>query len=177
MLTKAMNLTEEVWQEKLDEALHNAQLHERSDVAEYISLKASNDAIRARSVKWLLETVSEIVFAFNTRGARIKLEQTDNHRFSLQKAHLTGSRLKLQYGIRCLTLEAGWTRNPGDGFMRGGALVFARISHFGFPKEAEELVLLKYENQPQWFSVDGEFHRISFDVRSLKKHFEVFLGD
>ena len=177
MLTKAMNLTEEVWQEKLDKALQAAQLHERGDIAEYISLKASNDAIRTHSVKWLIETVSEIVFAFNTRGARIKLEQADSHRFSHQKADLTGSRLKLQHGIRCLTLEAGWTRQPGDGFMRGGALVFARITHFGFPKEAEELVLLKYENQPQWFSVDGEFHRISFDIRSLRRHFEVFLGD
>lgn len=172
-----MNLTEEVWQEKLNEALLNAQLSERSDVAEYISLKASNDLIREKSVTWLFETVSEIVFAFNARGARIKLEQADNHRFFHQKAHLTGSRLKLQHGIRCLTLEAGWTQQPGDGFMRGGALVFARISHFGFPKEAEELVLLRYEDQPQWFSVDGEFHRISFDIRSLRRHFEVFLGD
>ncbi len=172
-----MNLTEEVWQEKLDEALHNAQLHERSDVADYISLKASNDAVRAGSVKWLFETVLEIVFAFNERGARIKLEQKENHQFRHEKAYLTGSLLKLQHGIRCLTLEAGWTRNPGDGFMRGGALVFARITHFGFPKEAEELVLLRYEDHPQWFSVDGEFHRISFDVRSLRRHFEVFLGD
>ena len=49
---------------------------ERSDVAEYISLKASNDLIREKSVKWLFETVSEIVFAFNARGARIRHSTT-----------------------------------------------------------------------------------------------------
>ncbi len=172
-----MNLTEEVWQQQLDEAILRANPNERSDVAEYLSLKISNDAIRTNNVEWLFKTVQEIVFAFNERGARIKLEQKENHQFRHEKANLTGSLLKLQQGIRCLTLEAGWTRNPGDGFMRGGALVFARITHFGFPKEAEELVLLRYEEQPQWFSVDGDFHRISFDVRSLRKHFEVFLGD
>lgn len=172
-----MNLTEEVWQENLDEAIFNAERHGRSDIAEYISLKSSNDAIRAESIKWLFETVLEVVSAFNNHGARIKFEQNDNHRFSHEKANLTGSRLKLQQGVRCLTLEAGWTRNPGDGFMRGGALVFAKLTHFGFPKEAEHLVLLKFEDKPQWFSVDGEFHRISFDIRSLRRHFEIFLGD
>ena len=172
-----MNLTEEVWQENLNEAIFNAQRHGCSDVAEYISLKSSNDAIRADSIKWLFEIVLEIVAAFNNHGARIKFEQKDEHTFSNEKANLTGSRLKLQQGVRCLTLEAGWTRNPGDGFMRGGALAFARITHFGFPKEREDLVLLRFENQPQWFSVDGEFHRISFDIRRLKRHFEVFLGN
>ncbi len=171
-----MNLTEEVWQEQFDKAIFDAQRQGRNDVAEYISLKSSNDAIRAESIKWLFGTVLEIVSAFNNHGARIKLEQNDNHRFSHQKADLTGSRLKLQQGVRCLTIEAGWTRNPGDGFMRGGALVLARITHFGFPKEAEELVVLRFEDKPQWFSVDGEFHRISFNVKSLKPHFEVFLG-
>ena len=172
-----MNLTEEVWQEKFDKAVFDARQSGRDSIAEYISLKSSNDAIRTESVKWLFETVSDIALVFNDHGARIKSEQIDNHRFYHEKAHLTGSRLKLQQGIRCLTLEAGWTRNPGDGFMRGGALVFARISHFGFPKATEELVLLRYENQPQWFSVDGEFHRVSFSARSLKRHFQVFLGD
>ncbi len=172
-----MNITEEVWQENLNEALLNTGKSGRDEINAYLSLKSSNDAIRTSSVKWLFETISEIVFAFNRHGTRIKMEQNENHRFFHQKAHLTGTCLKLQQGIRCLTFEAGWTRNPGDGFMRGGALVFARITHFGFSKENEELVLLNYENKPQWFSVDGEFHRISFDVRGLRRHFEVFLGD
>ncbi len=170
-----MEITDSDWQLNLQEAILNAQQNGRADIAEYISLKSSNDAIRTKSVKWLFETILEIVFAFNNHGARIKIEQLDNHQFQNERAVLRGSRLKLQRGIRCLTVEAGWTRNPGDGFMRGGALVYARFTHFGFPKFAEEFLLLKYEEQPQWFSVDGDTHRISFEIARLRRHFETLL--
>jgi hypothetical protein len=172
-----MEITDEDWKQSLEAAINKARENGRGDIADYISLKSSNDAIRTKSLNWLIDTVLEVVFAFNNRDANIKIEQKANHQFQNEKAVLTGSRLKLQRGIRCLTIEAGWTRNPGDGFMRGGALVYARLSHFGFPKSFEELLLLKFEDQPQWFSVDGETHRISFDIRSLRRHFEVFLGD
>ncbi len=172
-----MEITDDYWQQSLNEAIDKARQNGRGDIADYISLKSSNDAIREKGIKWLIDTVLEIVFAFNNHGARIKIEQTENHQFQNERAALTGSRLKLQRGIRCLSIEAGWTRNPDDGFMRGGALVYARISHFGFPKPFEELLLLKYENQPQWFSVDGELHRISFDIKRLRPHFEKFLDD
>lgn len=171
-----MSETDEGWERRINEAIRQAAAAGRSDVAEYISLKSSNDAIRATCVKWLFETVLEIVAAFNERGARIIAEHREDHRFDHQKASLTGSFLKLQQGVRCLTLEAGWTRNPGDGFMRGGALAFARIKHFGLPKEAEELVLLRFEGVPQWFAVADERRRISFDITRLRRHFEVFLG-
>lgn len=172
-----MEITDQDWQKNLNDAIDNARQNGLGDIADYISLKSSNDAIRTKSVKWLFETVLEIVFAFNNHGANIKLEQKENHQFQNERAVLTGSRLKLQRGVRSLTVEAGWTRDPGDGFMRGGALVYARLSHFGYPKSLEELLLLKYEDQPQWFSVDGESHRISFDIRSLRKHFELFLSN
>ncbi len=169
-----MEFTEETWLQNVDEAIKSARMHGRQDIADYILLKTSNDEIREKSVKWLIETVTEIAFAFNKHGARIKVEQNSDHRFQNKSAKLTGARLKLKQGVRCLTLEAGWTRNPGDGIMSGGALVFARFTHFGFPKATEELVLLRYEDKPQWFSVDGERNRISFEAKDLRKHFEVF---
>ena len=170
-----MNETNEIWQNDLNQVIRQAENEGRADAAAYFSLKSTNDKIRTSSVEWLFETVLEIVSAFNEHGANIKIEQKDDYQFKGEKSLLTGSLLKLQRGVRCLTFEAGWTRNPNDGFMRGGALVFAGISHFGFNKENEELVLLKFEDQPQWFSVDGETNRISFDVRRLRRHFEVFL--
>jgi hypothetical protein len=60
--------------------------------------------------------------------------------------------------------------------MRGGALAFAKITHFGFAKENAELALLSFEDSPQWFVIADERNRISFNIQSLRKHFEVFLG-
>lgn len=174
--SKSMNELDEVWEQDLNDAIRHAENTGRSDVAEYLSLRDTNDAIRTESVKWLFDTVLDIVFAFNNHGASIKIEQKEKHQFNHERANLTGQILKLEQGVRCLTFEAGWTRNPGDGFMRGGALVFARIRHFGFSKENEELALLRFEDVPQWFTVADEVNRISFNIQSLRRHFEVFLG-
>jgi hypothetical protein len=171
-----MSELDEVWTRDLKFAIEQAKETNRFEIADFLSLKASNDAIRDESIKWLLETVMEIVFAFNNHGARIKITQKEKHSFKFGYANLRGSLLKLQQGVRCLDFEAGWTRTPDDGFMRGGALACAKITHFGFPKSNEELVLLKFENKPQWFTIADEINRISFNVQSLRKHFETFLG-
>ena len=171
-----MNQLDEIWQNDFDQAVRQAETEKRSDIAEYFSLRSINDRVRRESVKWLFETVLEIAAAFNAHNANIEIVQKENHRFKGEKADLTGSLLKLQRGVRCLTFEAGWTQHANDGFMRGGALVFSRISHFGFPKKTEELVLLKFEDQPQWFVVDGETKRTSFDISRLRPHFEILLG-
>jgi hypothetical protein len=60
--------------------------------------------------------------------------------------------------------------------MRGGALVCANIIHFGVPKKNQELLLLKVDDVPQWFSLKGERELSSFNVGCFKPHFEVFLG-
>lgn len=168
---------EEIWTQDFNIAIEEAKATNRYEVADYLSLKASNDAIRTESTKWLFDTIVEIVFALNKHGAQIKLTEKDKHNFEFGHSNLRGQLLKLQQGLRCLEIEAGWTRTPSDGFMRGGALACAKFSHFGFSKRNEELVLLKYEDKPQWFSVADENHRISFNVRSLRKHFGTFLGD
>jgi hypothetical protein len=171
-----MSKLDEVWTHDLDIAIEQAKQTNRFEIADYLTLKASNDKIRTESVKWLVDTVLEIVFAFNNHGAKIKIEQKEQHHFGFGRSNLRGPRLKLQQGVRCLTLEAGWTQTPSDGFMRGGALACAKITHFGFSKMNEELVLLRYQNSPQWFSIVDEIIRASFNIQSLRKHFEVFLG-
>jgi hypothetical protein len=170
-----MSELDEVWTRDINSAIENAKEANRFDIADYLSLRVSNDKIRTESVKWLYDTVLEIVFAFNKHGANIKIEQKEKHRFKFGDSDLSGSLLKLHKGIRCLTVEAGWTQVPSDGFMRGGSMACANIKHFGFAKKNEELVLLKFEDKPQWFSIVDERNRASFDMQSFRRHFEVFL--
>jgi hypothetical protein len=171
-----MDALNELWTEDLDHAIENAKTLGRYELADYFSLKDSNDRIRRESVKWLFDSVLEIVFAFNKHGAKIKIDQKEKHSFKHERSRLRGSSLTLKQGVRCLDFEAGWTQVPGDGIIRGGALAVTKISHFGFFKQNEDLVLLCFEDKPQWFVIDSETHRIAFNIRSLRKHFEVFLG-
>ncbi len=171
-----MNELFEVWTQDLDQAISEARANGRYDIADYLTLKSSNDAIRRESVKWLFDSVLEIVSAFNSHNARIKIEQREKHRFKFGNSELSGSLLNMRQGVRCLDIEAGWTQTPSDGVLRYGALACAKISHFGFKKQNEELVLLRYEDKPQWFSVADERNRVSFNLKSFRKHFEVFLG-
>jgi hypothetical protein len=160
----------------LEAVIEQAKEHGRFQIADYLSLRASNDSIRTESANWLFNTVREIVFAFNRHDARIKIEHIHKQRIKYGSFELSGEKLELRQGVRCLTFETGWTRSSFDGIMRGGALAFARISHFGFRKETEELELLKFEDRPQWFTIRNEKMRDSFNVSSLRRHFEVFLG-
>lgn len=164
------------YQRDIDQAVETAKAEGRFDLAGYFSLRAKNDAVRERGVYWLFDTVEEIVGAFNDHGAGITIENFPKHRFKSGSSLLTGSALSLTRGVRKLSLEAGWTQSTSDGIMRGGALVAARISHRGFAKETEDLLLLRLEEVPQWFSKTGERELAAFNVQSLKRHFEIFLG-
>ncbi len=171
-----MNELDEVWRQDINLAIERAKTANRFSIADYLSLKNSNNAIRKESVDWLINAARDIVFKFNEHAAKIELTQREKHTFKFGKSNLRGQLLKLQQGVRCLEIEAGWTRTPSDGFMRGGALACARIRHFGYSKMDEDLVLLKYEDKPQWFLVADEKKRVSFNIRSFKRHFKVFLG-
>ncbi len=171
-----MNELYEVWTQDLEQAIAHAKKIGRYEIADYLTLKASNDAIRRESIKWLFDTVLDVVFTFNRHGAKIKIDQKEKHRFRFGNSRVSGSNLVLRQGVRCLNLEAGWTQTPKDGVITGGALACANLEHFGFRKENEELLLLRYDGKPKWFSVAEENHRISFTIKSLRRHFEVFLG-
>jgi len=175
-MLKVMIELDEVWAEKLSEAAAKAHAAGRADVAEYLALKATNDMIRQTSANWLLESLLEIVNESNQGGARITIETENPYRFAFRNSHLVGSLLSFRQGVRCLTVETGWTRTPADGFMRGGALAAARISHFGISKHNAELVLILEKNVPSWFSVEKTGKRELFDAKNLQRHFQVFVG-
>lgn len=170
-----MDLNDTIFGEDLDRAISHAKESGRFELADYFKLKAGNDRIRENARKWIFETIEEIVFKFNDHGASIKLEHLYKKNIKYGYSSLTGNRLELKQGLRCLTVEVGWTQSIDDGVMRSGALAFGRLSHFGFRKEKEEIELHRFERHPQWFKVDKDMIRRPFTVASLKRHFEVLL--
>ncbi|MCY7377258.1 MAG: hypothetical protein LH472_14955 [Pyrinomonadaceae bacterium] len=175
-MLEPMNELDEVWSQKLSDALIQAQTAGRGDVADYLALRASNDALRQTSVKWLFDSLLEIAAFANRNGGSIALETENSHRFAFGNSTLVGALARLRQGVRCLTIEAGWTRTPADGFMRGGALAIGRLSHFGISKHDVELFLVLENDSPGWFASDKNGRRSLFDSRNLNEHFQVFLG-
>jgi hypothetical protein len=170
-----MNELNDIWEQMLENAITKAEFSGNNDVAEYLKLKANNDAIRSQSSKWLFDTMLEIAHIFLQKGIEIKIENENPHRFEINNANVVGSLLRFQYGLRCLTIEIGWTRTPGDGFMRRNALAFGKISHFGMSKKNMELHLSKVDDIPRWFLVDDET-RETLLLEHLQEHFKHFLG-
>jgi hypothetical protein len=156
----------------IENALAKAEAEGRRDVVDYLSLKATNDAIRQTSVQWLFGSMLEIA----GNDARVAIENENPHRFPFAGATLVGTLLRLRLGIRCLTIEAGWTRTPNDGFMRGGALAAARLTHFGLKKHNAELLLIQLNGAPSWVSAGEDGKRVLFDSKNLNEHFQIFLG-
>ena len=175
-MLQTMNELNEVWEQLIAEAAKNPPAAGSEGFAEFIAVKAANDAVRETSVRWLLGTMRRAAESANLKGAGITIESEEPHRFAIDKMQLGGSLLRFRQGVRCLTVEAGWTRTPADGFMRGNALAVARLTHFGIANANAELHLLKFEDRPQWFTVTNIGLRVSFEITDLIKHFQIFLG-
>jgi hypothetical protein len=171
-----MNELDEIWSTMLSQALENAKASGRHDIAEYLTLKATNDAIRQAGVRWLFDTLIEIAGNMNRANAAVSIERADVHNFAHRGANIVGSMVRLRLGVRCLTVEAGWTRTPKDGFMRGGALAFAKISHLGMPKANTEIALALSNDAPVWHVLLDEKAVGAFRSESLREHFRIFTG-
>ena len=175
-MLQTMNELDDVWEQLIDEAARNPQSVKREGLAEFIAVKTANDALREAGVKWLLDTMRQTAEHANRKGVNLMIETKEAHRFALGKMTLAGRLLRFRQGVRCLTVEAGWTRTPNDGFMRGNALAAAQLTHFGISKANAELHLVKFEDRPRWFTVDQNGLRVSFEIEDLIRHFQVFLG-
>lgn len=159
----------------LAEAAEKARSSGRGDVAEYLTLKSSNDAVRRMSVNWLFDTLIGEASAANRGNLSITIERTDPHSFAYRGANLVGSAVNFRHGVRCLTVEAGWTRTPADGFMRGGGLAFARLRHFGLPKSNVELVLTRSNEKPVWRVLVEDAVAEEFEANRLLLHLKLLI--
>lgn len=161
----------------LEEALLNAKASGQDEVAQYLRLKAANDSLRSTGCRWLFESFIELSDEANRRGIKLDVENENPHRFNVGHSTMVGSLLRFNYGLRNLTVEAGWTRTPQDGFIRGGGLACARISHFGMSRSNAELLLVNHQQTaPQWFSLLDEGIRKPLSSNTLREHFNLFLG-
>ena len=148
-----MSELDEAWAAALSEAEQKAQLAGRKDVAEYLSLKNSNDLLRQAGVQWLIESFTIAAGEANRAGASIKISKTEGHRFRTGTSTMVGQLVTLVNGVRTLVVEAGWPRVPRDGIVHGGGLACANIRHMGIRAASEELLLAKKSSgAPGWKS-------------------------
>jgi len=171
-----MNELDEVWSEMLGRAIAGAESSGRRDVADYLNLKAANDRVRQAGVQWLFDSFLELAGEANRINSAITMENEHPHSFAFKGANIVGALLRIRQGVRCLTVEAGWTRTPADGFMRDGALAIARITHFGMAKSNADLILARPGEAPKWFSMPDEQTRLYFRLDDIAGHFRTFLG-
>ncbi len=169
-----------MWTELLREARERAANTERGDVVEYLQLREVNDAARNLGIEWLLATFLEVAAEANRRGLSLATEKAAPHSFAVGAATMQGEKIRISFGVRALTVEAGFPRTPADGFVRGGGLAAARITHFGMAKANADLLLVRANSNskdaPVWLTVDDKNLRQQFSTAHLKNHFAVFLG-
>jgi hypothetical protein len=176
-----MNELEADWALAMQAAELQARQRGSGDVFDYLRLREVNDAARRVGIDWLFNTFLEVAAEANRRGIRLITEKADDHKFSVGAATMKGAFVRLRFGqIRAMTIEAGFPRLPQDGFVRGGGLACARVSHFGQAQANEDLLLVRSDanRAPAWIIVDknGAPSRESFQTARLKHHFATFLG-
>jgi hypothetical protein len=171
-----MTELDQVWSQMLESATVKALDSGRSDLVAYLRLKAANDAIRIAGVNWLFDSLIEIAADVTRRGQLVSIERKEPHNHRRGNSNMVGSLVQIRLGVRCLMLEAGWTRTPTDGIMRGGMLAAARISHFGMPKVNADLSLAYAGDLPIWHLEDEDGKRTPFRICDLQSHFDIFLG-
>src|ERR1044071_1804995 len=148
-----MSELDEAWAAALSEAERRARLAGRGDIADYLSLKNSNDLLRQAGVDWLLAEFTTLAAQANRAGASIQISNHEGHRFKVGSSTMVGHLITFTNGVRTLYVEAGWPRAPRDGFVRGGGLACANIRHLGIRTANEDLLLTKSHNgAPAWKS-------------------------
>lgn len=157
-----MSELDEAWDLALAEAEQRAARAGRRDVAAYLRLRASNDLLRQTGIEWLLNSFTTFAGQANRRGASIQISKEDAHRFPVGNATMVGPLLTLGFGVRALSVEAGWPRTPSDGIVRGGGLACARIRHRGKRSVDEDLLLVRSaKDAPRWMLIDKKTDRKS----------------
>ena len=150
-----MSELEDAWELALAEAQRRADNAGRADVTAYLRLRFSNDLLRKTSIEWLLNTFSNLAGQANRSGASLQISQQNAHRFQVGNATMVGPCLTLSFGVRELSVEAGWPRVPGDSFIRGGGLARGRIKHLGKQSLNQELQLVQAaKGAPLWMAID-----------------------
>ena len=154
ILASSMTELDEMWSRLVADAGQKAASAGLEDVANYLRLKATNDAIRATGTAWLVDTSIGIAFELQRRYPAISVERDDAHAFKYGSSTMAGTLLSIRHGLRCLYVEAGWTRVPSHGVMRGAALARANMRHHGLARHDASMRLVHGEGLPAWLAED-----------------------
>jgi hypothetical protein len=169
-----MSELDEAWAAALSEAERRARLSGRADVAEYLTLKNSNDLLRKAGIDWLLTEFTALAGEANRAGASIQISKQEGHRFRTGNSTMVGHLLTFTNGVRTLYVEAGWPRVPRDGFVQGGGLACANIRHLGIRAANEEFLLAKSHNgTPAWNSRSNKQN--SLHHSDMRRHIAILL--
>ncbi len=169
-----MSELDEAWAAVLSEAEQKARLAGRQDLAEYLSLRNSNDLLRKAGIQWLMESFTTAAGEANRAGASIKIARSEGHRFRTGTSTMVGHLITLTFGVRTLCIEAGWPRVPRDGIVHGGGLASANIRHLGIRSASEELVLAKTTSgAPGWKSLTR--NRPTLHASDINHHISILL--
>ena len=173
-----MSSFDEEYERRLAEAQRRAGTRGRDDVLDYLSVRASNDRLRAGGVAWLFDSFTALAGELNRAGAGLTISRTESHRFRVGHSTMVGTQLVIRNGLRALTVEAGWPRMPGDGIVRGGGLACARLTHFGDPSAGEELLLAPWgPDAARWLSIRDAGPHEEFLEDRVRRHVGRLLGD
>lgn len=168
-----MTELEQVWSQMLADAGDKAHEEGRQHVVDYLRLRATNDAIRARGVAWLIDAFIGIAIDRQRERSNITIERFEPHEFAHGNSTMLGTQLLVRHGVRCLTLEAGWARIPSHGIMPKAALAIARITHFGLPNAGANIRLIHNGDElPRW--IDDRQNVV--DMAVITGHFDVLLS-
>lgn len=188
-----MSEIEADWQMILAEAERRARMAggEGGEVADYLRLRATNTAAREVGINWLLKAFRRAAEGLQRRGANLSVRggggnggdaasepASENHRFSVGAATMVGAKLVIEFGVRTLTIEAGFPRTPADGFVRGGGLAHANIKHFGDINSNQTLLLIQAaaDAAPNWFIVSSNTNvRTPFVELNVAQHVARFM--
>ena len=132
-----MSELDEAWAAALLDAERQARLAGRKDIAEYLSLKNSNDLLRKAGVDWLIAEFTTLAGDANRAGASIRIATQEGHRFRTGNSTMVGHQLTLTNGVRTLFVEAGWPRTYCGRRRRTVDLFVScrhRQEHSGFPR-------------------------------------------
>jgi hypothetical protein len=172
-----MSELDEAWTLALAEAEQRARLAGRNEVAEYLALRNSNDLLRKIGIEWLITAFTSFAAQANRVGASIQSSTEDGHRFRIGNATMVGRLLTLRYGVRTLSIEAGWPRAPRDGIVRGGGLACANIKHLGIKSANEALLLIRSQSgKPCWVALDQRGRREIHET-TARDHIAILLDE
>ena len=172
-----MSELDEAWALGLAQAEARARAHGRTDIADYLALRSSNDLKRKVASDWLFTLFTVAAGQANHDGASLEISRDTAHSFKVEHAVMVGQRLDLIRGVRRLRIEVGWPRAPRDGFIRGGGLACANIKHLGMKSANDELrLMLSDAGTPSWVvepkKAPRDFHEVD-----VKKHLAILLSD